>query len=298
MKITLLILMIMHQLIASAQQTIPLYPGSIPGAKERQDEEKTTINDGVTIVAKISRPTLSIYLPEGKTNTGAAVIIFPGGGYWVNAISHEGHDVARYLAANGISAFVVKYRIPDTATMTNPSLGPLQDAQQAIAYVRTNHKKFKINNKCIGVLGFSAGGHLASTASTHYNKKLVKAKNLRPDFSVLIYPVISFEDSICHKGSREKLLGAHPAKEQLTYFSNELQVTRETPPAFLAHAKDDPVDYRNAIVYADALKRNGVQAEVLLFEKGGHGYGMVNKQSDVQWPDALLQWMRSMNFMH
>lgn len=298
MKRAILILITMQQFLVSAQQTIPLYPGIIPGAKEVPDLEKTTTNaDGITIVSNISRPTLTIYLPEKNKNAGAAVIIFPGGGYWVNAISHEGHDVAKFLAYNGIAAFVVKYRIPDTASMIDPSLGPLQDAQQAIAYVRAQHKKYRISGNRIGVLGFSAGGHVASTASTHFNDKRIKAKNLRPDFSVLIYPVISSADSISHKGSMEKLLGPQPSLQQLTYFSNELQVTKNTPPAFLVHAKDDPIDYRNSIVYADALKKHGVKAEVMLFEKGGHGYGMVNKLSDVQWPAALLEWMKKMGFL-
>lgn len=301
-----------------AQEIIPLYNGPIPGAKPSADEETRTYNaDNVLIVGKITRPTLSIYLPAkskagGSANKagdaaprasnadikarGTAIIIFPGGGYGVNALSHEGTDVAEWLQSRGITAFVVKYRIPDSATMTNKETGPLQDAQQAILTVRSRAKEWGIDPHRIGVLGFSAGGHLASTASTHYREKMVNAgkTSLRPDFSVLIYPVISFTDSIGHLGSRTNLIGPNPSKEKIAAYSNELWVDKETPPAFLAHSKkDDGVSYKNSVVYADALKKNNVPVELLLFENGKHGFGMTNKQSQVQWPDELIKWLRA-----
>ncbi len=286
--------------LTMAQDSIPLYTGPIPGARPSPNQETSMYTaDSILIVGRITRPILYLY-PANKTiSTGAAIIIFPGGGYGINAMGHEGFDVARRLQSAGISAFVVKYRIPDTATMTNRETGPLQDAQQAIFTVRSRAGEWGIDPKRVGVMGFSAGGHLASTASTHYRDKMVNAGtvSLRPDFSVLIYPVISFSDSIGHIGSRNNLIGKNPSKDKIAAYSNELRVDKETPPAFLAHAKDDGVSYKNSVVYADALRKNHVSVELLLFEKGGHGFGMVNKQSTVQWPDELMKWLKTMKYI-
>ena len=301
MKLIFIILFFQFSVTLMAQQTIPLYQGSIPGALPTPDQETSNYTgDSILIVGKITRPTLSIYLPKKEESTGTAIIIFPGGGYWINAMSHEGRNVAEKLRAEGIVAFVVKYRIPDSTTMSNKETGPLQDAQQAIFMVRSHAKEWGINPKKIGVLGFSAGGHLASTLSTHYREKLVKAGkyNLRPDFSVLIYPVISFTDSFGHVGSRDQLIGKHPSREKILEYSNELRVDAETPPAFLAHAKDDAtVSYKNSQMYADALKKYDIPVELLLLEKGGHGFGMYDKQSTIQWPDELLKWLRKMKYI-
>lgn len=293
MKLILLFSFIGMACTTNAQNTVPLYNGPVPGARPSTNKEKSdTAADGIVRIAGISLPTMSIYLPEKSTSTGTAVIIFPGGGYRINAIKHEGWDVAKYLAENGIAAFVVKYRLPDSTTMMDPSIGPLQDAQQAISLVRQNAKAYGVNPHKVGVMGFSAGGHLASTASTHF-RFARNPKAVRPDFSILIYPVISFMDSICHKGSRENLIGKTPSEENIKKFSNELQVYGKTPPAFLAHAKDDKaVSYSNAVVYSEALKKNKIPVELVLVEKGGHGFGMNNKQSDVQWPPKLLAWLK------
>lgn len=278
-----------------AQETYPLYPGKIPGAIEKPDAETTnTLENGVVIVGKISRPTVTIYKGEDKGESwkrGMAIIIFPGGGYVINALKHEGHDVGKWLAAQGITAFVVKYRVPDSTYMTNPSTAPLQDAQQAIGWVRKHAKQYGIDKHKIGVLGFSAGGHLAASASTHYKTHLTTYKNVRPDFSVLIYPVISFTDSIGHIGSRDALLGKQPGQEAIKAWSNEWLVTAKTPPAFLAHAKDDWVNYKNSVMYAEALRAHRVKAELLLFPDGGHGFGMTNPKASKQWPDQLLIWL-------
>jgi acetyl esterase/lipase len=294
MKLLFLFSLICMAYMTNAQNTIPLYSGPIPGALPSTNKEKSdTAADGMVRISRISLPTMSIHLPEKSKATGTAVIIFPGGGYRINAIKHEGWDVAKYLAENGIAAFVVKYRLPDSLTMIDPAAGPLQDAQQAISLVRRNAKAYGINPHKIGVMGFSAGGHLASTASTHF-RFAANPTSVRPDFSILIYPVISFMDSICHKGSREKLIGKTPSEENIKKFSAELQVYDKTPPAFLAHAKDDKaVPYSNAVVYSEALLENKVPVELVLVEKGGHGFGMTNKQSDVQWPPKLLEWMKT-----
>lgn len=285
----------------SAQEVIPLYKGSIPNSKPSQDEETSEINkDSILIIHKVSRPTLSIYLPPKEKRTGTAVIICPGGGYWILAAGHEGADVAKKFNEMGIAAFVLKYRIPDEKTMVDKSIGPLQDAQRALQVVRENAAVWGIDKNKIGILGFSAGGHLASTAGTHFQKAYIpnpKGTNLRPDFMVLVYPVTTFTLPVMHKGSSEKLLGKDASPEIIKNFSNELQVTSTTPPTFLVHAKDDDVKVDNSLVFAEALKRNKVPVELYLYEKGGHGYGMYNKASDVLWMDLVQKWMKKMHFI-
>lgn len=288
-------------LMTSAQLTLDLYSGEIPNSKPTKNEETTELRDGITVVDKITKPTLTVFLPARETANGAAVIIFPGGGYWVNAISHEGTDVARKFNEMGVTAFVLKYRIPNESTMEKKELGPLQDAQQAIKRVRQNAAQWHIDPDRIGIMGFSAGGHLASTAGTHFNKSFIPNDdhvNLRPDFMMLIYPVISFQDSIAHLGSREQLIGKHPQKSQIDYFSNELQVTQETPPTFLIHAGDDDVvNVENSIVFYQHLLKNKVPAELHVYEKGGHGFGMVNPTTPDLWMNQCRNWMTTNRWM-
>jgi acetyl esterase/lipase len=295
MKPYLLILFIFMTLHTFGQKIVSLYEGQIPNSKPSADKEKTSINGGITVVDQISKPTLSIYLPNEKSATGAAVIICPGGGYWVNAIAHEGIDVAMKLNNMGIAAFVLKYRIPSDETMVNREIGPLQDAQQAILTVRQHAQEWKIDPKRIGIMGFSAGGHLASTAGTHYASPVIdnpSGTSLRPDFMILVYPVISFQDSICHKGSRDQLIGKAPSKEKIDGYSNELQVTADTPPTFLVHASDDEVvKPGNSIVLYEQLIRHKVPAELHIYQNGGHGFGLVNKTTDDVWFDRCKAWL-------
>ncbi len=200
----------------------------------------------------------------------------------------------------GVAAFVLKYRIPNEKTMVNTSIGPLQDAQRAIQVVRENASAWGIDKMRIGIFGFSAGGHLASTAGTHFQKSYIhnpKNTNLRPDFMLLVYPVTTFSLSVMHKGSSEKLLGKDASPQLTREFSNDLQVTAKTPPTFLVHAKDDDVKVENSLVFAEALKRNNVPVELYLYEKGGHGYGMYNKASDVLWMDFVKNWLKKMQFI-
>lgn len=279
-----------------SQTIIPLYRDSIPNARAIADEEKSdTDNNGIVRISKVSRPTLTVYFPPKEKATGAAVIICPGGGYRILAISHEGHDVAKRFNEMGVAAFVLKYRIPDDQTMMNKEIGPLQDAQRAIQFVRENAKKWNIDQNKIGIMGFSAGGHLASTAGTHFLQSYIennKNISLRPDFMILVYPVISFNDSIGHTGSRDQLLGKNAPAEKITEYSNQTRVTANTPPAFLVHAKDDPVKVQNSLVFAEALQKNNVPHKIHLYEKGGHGYGMNNPSSEVKWMDLVEQWMK------
>jgi acetyl esterase/lipase len=292
---------IMNNTILS-QKVIPLYKDSIPNSRATKNEEKTEYQNGITIVSKISRPTLTIFLPKKGTANGTAVVICPGGGYWVNASSHEGTDVAKKFAAMGVAAFVLKYRIPDDATMINREIGPLQDAQQAIKMVRDHAAQWNVNKGRIGIMGFSAGGHLASTAGTHFDKTVIpNAENtsLRPDFMILIYPVISFNDDIGHKGSAEQLIGKTPSPEKIKEYSNELQVTDKTPPTFLVHASDDDgVNPQNSIVFYQALVRYKIPAELHIYQSGGHGFGMIQKNKKELWMERCRNWMEVNGWMH
>ena len=287
---------------AIAQTVISLYKEKIPNAKSVIDEEISELGaDNILRISKISRPALTVYLAPEEKATGTAVIICPGGGYWVVCSGHEGDDVAKRFNEMGVTAFVLKYRLPDDNTMINKETGPLQDAQKAIQLVRRNAKKWRINTNRIGIMGFSAGGHLASTAGTHFKNSLItnhKNVNLRPDFMILAYPVISFTDSIGHIGSRDQLLDKNPPGEKIKEYSNELQVTPQTPPTFLVHAKDDhEVSEKNSLNFAQALKKNNVPVEVYLYEKGGHGFGMNNTSSEIKWMDIVEQWMKKMKLM-
>ena len=247
-------------------------------------------------MSKVSQPTLTAYLPEKSKATGTAVIICPGGGYALLSMTKEGEDVAKLLSEWGIAAFVLKYRLPNDSIMDEKETGPLQDAQRAIQLIRARAGEFNVNKDKVGIMGFSAGGHLASTAGTHFKDKVIPNKpriSLRPDFMILMYPVISFTDSLAHKGSRTNLLGKEPSQQQIRKYSNELQVTKKTPPTFLVHAKDDKtVKYENSVSFYNALRKKKVTAEIHLYEKGGHGFGLNNSTSTERWSDWLKAWMK------
>ncbi|HEY0054627.1 MAG TPA: alpha/beta hydrolase [Pedobacter sp.] len=285
----------------AAQTILPLYNSPIPNSKEVPDTEKWEYReDSILTISNITRPTLTVFLPKKEKATGAAVVICPGGGYWITASKHEGTDVAKRFNEMGVAAFVLKYRIPSDNSMINKEIGPLQDAQRAIQLVRENRKKWGIKKDKIGIMGFSAGGHLASTAGTHFQKSYIdnpKKISLRPDFMALIYPVISFMPKITHAGSARQLLGENPTPEKLKGYSNEFQVTRETPPTFLVHAKNDEVKVENTLVFENALLEHNVPVEKYLYEEGGHGYGMVNKTSSVLWMDLVEKWMKTRGFI-
>lgn len=279
----------------SAQAILSLYPGPIPGGKSAPDKESASEWNGLRILQGISRPQLLAFIPNGQGKPVPAVIICPGGGYGVHAIDHEGIDVARWFNSLGVAAFVLKYRLPDDAVMSNRSTGPLQDVQQAFRLVRTRAGEFNIDPGRLGVMGFSAGGHLASTAATHFDRPVVPGSgNLRPDFQILIYPVISFEAGVGHMGSRENLIGKNPTPEEVRNFSNELQVNGQTPPAFLVHASDDDaVLPENSVRYYQALLQHHVNAELHMYQAGGHGFGMNNPTTSDRWMDRLKNWMQA-----
>jgi acetyl esterase/lipase len=270
----------------------------IPGAIKNNTykEEPRLDAQGIrTGIRKVTEPTLIPFLVENNSGKNAAVIICPGGGYAVLAIDKEGINVAKWFNSIGISAFVLKYRLPSDAIMTDKTIGPLQDAQEAIRVLRRNAVKWNLDENRIGIIGFSAGGHLASTASTHYLDKVYENKDdvsARPDFSMLIYPVISMEDGITHNGSKESLLGKMPSADLIAKYSNEKAVNENTPPTFLVHATDDhAVPVENSINYYLALKKNKVSAEMHLYQNGGHGFGLGTVETNFFWSIACQNWL-------
>ncbi|MBC7901782.1 MAG: alpha/beta hydrolase [Gemmatimonadaceae bacterium] len=280
----------------NAQEEFPLYQGSVPDSKiNTVNELQERGADGRLRISKTTAPTLTVFRPEGVKPNGMAVIICPGGGYRYTSISHEGFDVAKEMAKWGITAFVLKYRLPDDSIMVDKSIGPLQDAQRAIQIVRERAGEWKLQKDKIGIMGFSAGGHLASTAGTHFTNTVIKntrKTSLRPDFLILIYPVISFSDSLAHKGSRTSLIGESPSPELLNAYSNEKRITAKTPRSFLVHAKDDKtVRYQNSVLFYEKLQEFKIPSKIYLYEKGGHGFGMNNSTSDVKWMDLLREWL-------
>jgi acetyl esterase/lipase len=287
----------------NGQEVIPLYKGTIPGSKSAPadyKEESPVGGDKITRTAKVTEPSIIVYKPEKSKATGAAVIICPGGGYGILAIDHEGFNVAKRFAELGVTAFVLKYRLPSDAIMIDKSFGPLMDAEQAIYLVRKDASKWGVDPKRIGIMGFSAGGHLASTLTVHYNDiKIVNKEkiSLRPDFSILVYPVITF-GKFTHGGSMANLLGPNPTEAQKAYFSNEKHVTADTPPTFLVHANDDgAVPVQNSLDFDAALVNNKVKAEMHIYQGGGHGFGLNNRTTLDDWFVSLHNWMKSNKFL-
>lgn len=280
-----------------AQEVINLYPGAIPNSKQTGIKETNT-TPYPALIRKSIIPTLEIYLPEKEKATGTAVVICPGGGYSVIVYQGEGVTTAKEFAKNGVAAFVLKYRLPNDSFETDKSIAPLQDAQQAIKVVRENAAKWGIDTNKVGIMGFSAGGHLASTEATHYKKALIENSdntNLRPDFQILVYPVISMQDSLTHADSRRKLLGENPSKEMIDNFSNELQVNENSPPAYITQAADDKVvDVDNSIIYFEKLRHHNVSVEMHIYPKGGHGFVFGYKG----WMETVFNWMKRLKWIN
>ncbi|MCX2678574.1 alpha/beta hydrolase [Galbibacter sp. EGI 63066] len=296
-------LIIFLPLIALSQtNVIPLYDGKIPHWTP-SDEKEESVKSDILRYSKVHTPTLDIFLPPKKNATGKAVVICPGGGYRHLAYDWEGTEVAKLLNAKGIAAFVLKYRIPTSKSVTNKEIVPLEDAQRAIRIVRKNAESWNIKSDQIGVMGFSAGGHLASTLGTHYDEKIPEVNDsltsisARPDFMILIYPVITFKENYTHQGSRERLIGKNPSEEMVEHYSNELQVTANTPPTFLVHSTDDnAVPVENSLMFYRALKDKGVPVEMHIYPYGGHGFGLAIGRGHLQtWPDRLLNWIDYLN---
>jgi acetyl esterase/lipase len=293
--------LIMLMNAVQAQQEMLLYPNGVPNSISVPNTQKSeTDKNGILRISEVTVPTLTVYhAPKGTAN-GTSVIVCPGGGYRILAASHEGSDVAKEFNKMGVTAFVLKYRIPNEKAQIDRTIAPLQDAQQAIRMVRKDALKYGINPNRIGIMGFSAGGHLAATASTHYLKPVgenADETNVRPDFSILVYPVITMKE-FGHRGSADQLIGKTPTPDMVELYSNETQVTKDTPPVFLVHAGDDMVvPVKNSLSYYEACQKNEVSASLVIYPKGGHGFGMNNKTTKEKWMDNVGRWMESMGWL-
>ena len=279
-------------------EEFPLYQDAVPNSKNVPDPERVVERgENDRAIFDTAKPTLTIFSP--KHPNGKAVIICPGGGYIKTAIDKEGILVAKEFIKDSITSFVLKYRTPNDTTSIDKSIAPLQDAQQAIRFVRKNAQKYKVDPNQVGIMGFSAGGHVAAAAANHFSNLADSNKNdttsVRPDFVVLIYPIISFTDELVHEFSRIKLLGENPTEEAIDFWSIEKQVTPNSPPAFLVHAADDrSVPVGNSLAYYSACIENGIPVEMHLYPTGGHGFGLYNTTTPDFWMDRLKNWLKTL----
>lgn len=298
-KIYFLFFLLINTTLLTAQEEFPLWENEIPGQLVSAEvEEYATGAIGTNEflrIHQVTEPSLKAYPAPKENATGAAVLICPGGGYKILAIDHEGYQIAEWLNSIGISAFVLKYRLPDDRIMKDKSIGPLQDAQKALRTIRKNAEKWGIHPDKIGVMGFSAGGHLAASLSVHYDAAVYehdRTLSARPDFSILLYPVVSFQNNITHKGSKNNLLGENPTGKEVAYFSNELHVDNNTPPTLLIHSIDDKaVPIENSLAYLKQLKAFAVPAEMHAFADGGHGYGLGRTGTHTHWSKNAENWL-------
>ncbi|WP_373513285.1 alpha/beta hydrolase [Persicitalea sp.] len=281
-------------------ETIMLWPAEkIPNAIPNSVEEKTT-NNGMLRISGVTVPSMTAYIPAKDKATGAAVMICPGGGYGILAAEHEGSELGEWFKARGIAAFVLKYRLPNPEAMTLQHEVPLKDAMQGIKLIRQKAAKYAIDPAKIGVMGFSAGGHLAATLSTHFDRGQYASDDARPNFAILLYPVITFSKEYQHSGSRKNLLGSDETDELMKYYSNELMVSPTTPPTFLVHAENDKsVPIQNSFDYYLALRQFDIPAELHAYPEGGHGFGMRTdgKGTVGGWPMAMEGWLKSMGYL-
>ncbi len=267
---------------------LELWPEGVPGAPSDPSAEVVWGEAPDRHVRDVHQPTLTVYRPEGAVGAGAAVVICPGGGYGVLAHDKEGHEIALWFAERGVTGVVLKYRLPRPKGHVYGHTAPLADATRALELVRENAEAWGIDRDRVGIMGFSAGGHLAASAST------LLSGSAGPDFTVLVYPVITFREGVGHMGSRRNLLGEEDTGALLTRFCCDENVSADTPPAFLVHTSDDGVKVENSLRYYAACRAAGVSAALHVFERGGHGYGMRAKDRPVgQWPELMLGWMGS-----
>ncbi|MDB5002222.1 MAG: 1,4-beta-xylanase [Mucilaginibacter sp.] len=276
---------------------IPLYPDGVPNSKPTP--ATYVENDANGWARTVSIPTLLPYPADKAIATGTAIVICPGGGYSGLSMENEGISIAKAFNQIGVTAFILKYRLPSDLIMIDKTIGPLQDAQAAIQLIRSRAADWGINPAKIGIIGFSAGGHLASTAETHFNKVVIDNKanvSVRPDFAILMYPVITFSDKT-HQGSKDNLIGKTPSQDMVDLYSNEKQVTADTPPTFIVMAEDDrTVPIENALLFYSAMIKAKVKGELHVYQAGGHGFGINNKTSKEKWFDWCKSWMNNNGF--
>jgi acetyl esterase/lipase len=295
----ILIFMVSIGCIHAQNKEIELWSSEVPGSIE-VDDYNEVYNENLDQLRKVVNPTLTMFVPENPN--GTSIVICPGGGYAYLAIKKEGLKVAQWLNTLGITAFVLKYRLPSDDIMEDKSVGPLQDAQEAIRIIRRNAEKWQLNTERIGVLGFSAGGHVAATLSTHYKDGVYHVSDTtsaKPDFTILVYPVISMDEKIGHQGSRNRLLGTNPSIALIEKFSNEKQIDSLTSPAFLVHASDDQgVPVENSLAYYLALKKNKISAELHLYQDGQHGFGLGKIGTSQYWTQQCELWLRTNKYIN
>ncbi len=282
--------------LSAQDRVLVLWPDGAPGAIVNLDYIEGLASDKPNRILRVSQPTLSVYLPAAEKKTGAAVLICPGGGYRRLAVDIEGYEIAGWLNSLGIAGIILKYRLPSDSIMADKTIGPLQDAQEAMRQIRRHAEEWGIRPDKVGVIGFSAGGHLAATLSTRYADPVYRPEDsisARPDFAILVYPVISMDPAITHAGSRKRLLGESPSDSLIRRYSNEQQVTAATPPTFVVHAADDrSVSPENSIRYYRSLLHSGVPAELHIFQSGGHGFGLArNGKRESLWPENCYKWL-------
>ncbi|WP_339627791.1 alpha/beta hydrolase [uncultured Maribacter sp.] len=299
---TLLFALIFMSKLNGQDTIMPIWPkGEIPNRISSNESEVNKRGD-ILVISNVQVPTIEVFLPTKQNATGEAMLIFPGGGYGILAYDWEGTDIAKFLNGKGIAGVVVKYRLPSNQSQTNKHNVPLIDAQRALRMVRYHAKDLNITTDKIGIIGFSAGGHLASTLGTHFDESVYNAidaidkESARPDFMVLGYPVISM-GPMTHEGSKGNLLGNSTTQKLQDHFSNEKQVTVSTPPTFLFHATDDTaVPVENSLLFYNALKDKGVSATMHIYPKGGHGFSLaLNDQYLKGWTTLMYDWIESLD---
>ncbi|NWF89065.1 MAG: alpha/beta hydrolase [Ignavibacteriaceae bacterium] len=298
-KLLFLVASFLTSHIFAQEFILPLWEKSIPNHNGNKIEETYESTDIIRI-QQVDKPSIEVFLPAKKNRTGEAVVICPGGGYRIIAYDWEGKDVAKWLNSNGIAAIVLKYRLPHTQNNIEGRLSPFLDLQRAVRLTRFYAERWNINPNKVGIMGFSAGGHLASTLGTHFQDNFFASDNIdsiscRPDFMILMYPVITFNEPHLHVGSRKFLMGENPDKRLIYYYSNELHVNEKTPPTFLTHAEDDgAVPVENSLMFFEQLKKHNVPAEMHIFPKGGHGFSLATGNESLSaWTDLCIKWIRN-----
>lgn len=293
--------LLIHTICFGQDFTILLWKDHIPNYQQSDEIEIRDTTNAVRI-SNVQNPDISVYLPSKGNATGQAVVICPGGGYRILAYDKEGTDFAKWLNSKGIAGIVLKYRLPISKSNIINHKSPLLDAQRAIRLTRYHANEWNIKKDKIGIMGFSAGGHLASTVGTHFDtgdtnaSDPVESLSSRPDFMILVYPVITFNEAYKHTGSQTALLGENPDPELVQYYSNELQVKKDTPPAFIVHAGDDAaVPVENSLFFYQALKNKGISAELHIYPEGGHGFSLAIGRGYLEtWPDRCIDWLKSL----
>jgi acetyl esterase/lipase len=288
--------------VLAQDHMIEVWPNGAPGAIQNPEYTEGLASDKPHRILRVSKPTLAVYLPDPVKNTGSAVLILPGGGYRRLAMDHEGYAVAEWLNSIGVAAFLLKYRLPNDSIMVDKKIGPLQDAQESIRLIRRYAGKWQVHKDKVGVIGFSAGGHLAATLSTRFDEMTYASADTipaQPDFAILVYPVISMLRDITHTGSRRRLLGNNPADSLVNLYSNELQINEHTPATFIVHAADDQsVMPENSIRYFQALQAKGVSAELHIYQQGGHGFGLnIDDSGESTWTKNCQTWLQNLGML-